>query len=62
MHVDLGDFRFLAAERDGRDGPEAVSLLVSRSSQTGFVQMVTHRRRGGYRDPDRAHIGGPGAR
>lgn len=41
MHVDLGDFRFLAAERDGPGGPEAVSLLVSRSSQTGFVQIVT---------------------
>jgi OOP family OmpA-OmpF porin len=41
MHVDLGDFRFLAAERDGSDGPEAVSILVSRSSGAGFVQMVS---------------------
>jgi outer membrane protein OmpA-like peptidoglycan-associated protein len=41
MHVDLGDFRFLAAERDGPDGPQVVSLLVSRSSETGFVQMVS---------------------
>ncbi len=41
MHVDLGDFRFLAAERDGPDGPEAVSLFVSRSSDMGFVQMIT---------------------
>ena len=41
MHVDLGDFRFLSAERTGADGPEAVSLLVSRSVETGFVQMVS---------------------
>ena len=41
MHVDLGDFRFLAAERDGPDGPEAVSLFVSRSADMGFVQMIT---------------------
>jgi len=41
MHVDLGDFRFLSAERMGADGPEAVSLLVSRSVETGFVQMVS---------------------
>jgi OOP family OmpA-OmpF porin len=41
MHVDLGDFRFLAAERDGSGGPEAVSILVSRSSGAGFVQMVS---------------------
>ncbi len=41
MHVDLGDFRFLAAERDGSDGPQAVSILVSRSSGAGFVQMVS---------------------
>jgi outer membrane protein OmpA-like peptidoglycan-associated protein len=41
MHVDLGDFRFLAAERDGPAGPEALSLLVSRSSDMGFVQMIT---------------------
>jgi OOP family OmpA-OmpF porin len=41
MHVDLGDFRFLAAERSGGDGPEAVSLLVSRSAEAGFVQMVS---------------------
>ncbi len=40
MHVDLGDFRFLAAERAGLDGPVAISLLVSRSGDTGFVQMI----------------------
>jgi outer membrane protein OmpA-like peptidoglycan-associated protein len=36
MHVDLGDFRFLSAEKEG----EAVSLLVSRSTAAGFVQMT----------------------
>ena len=41
MHVDLGDFRFLSAERTGSDGPEAVSLLVSRSVEAGYVQMVS---------------------
>lgn len=40
MHVDLGDFRFLSALRDTPSGPEAVSLLVSRSAATGFVQLV----------------------
>ena len=41
MHVDLGDFRFLSADRIGAAGPEAVSLLVSRSVETGFVQIVS---------------------
>lgn len=36
MHVDLGDFRYLAAEKDGA----LVSLIVSRSRMQGFVQMV----------------------
>lgn len=37
MHVDLGDFRFVSAVK----GEEAISLLVSRSADTGFVQMVS---------------------
>jgi outer membrane protein OmpA-like peptidoglycan-associated protein len=40
MHVDLGDFRYLAAKRMGPDGPDHVSLIVSRSSTLGFVQMT----------------------
>lgn len=40
MHVDLGDFRFLAARRDGGNGPEWVTLIVSRSADTGFVQLT----------------------
>ncbi|HMO06213.1 MAG TPA: OmpA family protein [Paracoccaceae bacterium] len=35
MHVDLGDFRFLAAEK----GDEALILMVSRSAAAGFVQL-----------------------
>lgn len=37
MHVDMGDYRFLSAER----GTEVVSLLVSRSSFAGFVQVTS---------------------
>jgi len=40
MHVDLGDFRFLSAKRKGADIPEYVTLLVSRSQNAGFVQLV----------------------
>ncbi len=36
MHVDLGDFRYLAAER----GDEVLSLIVSRSATSGFVQLT----------------------
>lgn len=36
MHVDLGDFRFLSAEREG----EVISILVSRTAFAGFVQVV----------------------
>lgn len=40
MHVDLGDYRFLAARREGAGGEEFLSLLVSRSADQGFVQMT----------------------
>ncbi|TAG29569.1 MAG: OmpA family protein [Rhodobacterales bacterium] len=36
MHVDMGDFRFLSAER----GDEALSILVSRSASSAFVQIT----------------------
>jgi OOP family OmpA-OmpF porin len=39
MHVDLGDYRFLAARRADDPEPDYVSLLVSRSSDSGYVQM-----------------------
>ena len=39
MHVDLGDFYYLAAMKpDG--GDDAISLLVSRSVSAGFVQII----------------------
>ncbi|SFR35613.1 OmpA family protein [Litoreibacter janthinus] len=40
MHVDLGDFRFLSAQRLGGAVPEYVSLFVSRGADTAFVQMI----------------------
>ena len=42
MHVDLGDFRFLAVRRGGGAQAEYLSLLVSRSAGagTGHVQMI----------------------
>lgn len=41
MHVNLGDFRYFSAKRVGADGtPEYVSLIVSRSAKTGFVQLT----------------------
>lgn len=36
MHVDLGDFRFLSAQRDG----EVLSILVSRGVTSAFVQIT----------------------
>ncbi|MCY4335348.1 MAG: OmpA family protein [Litoreibacter sp.] len=40
MHVDLGDFRYLAAQRLGEEVPEYLSLLVSRSDTIAYVQMI----------------------
>lgn len=40
MHIDLGDFRYLAAKRMGPDGPNHIALVVSRSSTLGFVQLT----------------------
>jgi OOP family OmpA-OmpF porin len=40
MHVDLGDFRFLSAERQGPKGKEFLSLVVSRSADRGYVQLT----------------------
>ncbi|WP_415184218.1 OmpA family protein [Phaeovulum sp.] len=41
MHVDLSDFRYLSAKRDGPDGPEYLGLMVSRSSESGFVNLIS---------------------
>lgn len=40
MHVDLGDFRYITAERETEGGTEAVALLVSRSTEAGYVQVI----------------------
>jgi len=41
MHVDLGDYRYLAALRDAADGgQEYLTLLVSRSPGAGYVQIT----------------------
>jgi len=39
MHVNLGDFRYLAARKDGAM-PEYAALVVSRSDNAGFVQLT----------------------
>lgn len=40
MQINIGDFRFLAAEKTGADGPEYLSLFVSRTAQAGYVQVT----------------------
>lgn len=41
MHVDLGDYRWLTLRKDTEiNPPEYLSLMVSRSANTGFVQMT----------------------
>lgn len=40
LHIDLGDFRYLLAQRQGDAGPEYISLLVSRGADAGFVQLT----------------------
>ena len=41
MRINIGDFRFLAAERRGAEGPEYLTLFTSRTAEAGFVQ-ITH--------------------
>ncbi|MEN8918942.1 MAG: OmpA family protein, partial [Octadecabacter sp.] len=40
MHVDLGDYRFVATQRVVDGDTELLSILASRSSSAGFVQVV----------------------
>lgn len=40
MHVDLGDYRYLAALREGAGGDDHAMILVSRSAAAGFVQLT----------------------
>ena len=57
MRINIGDFRFLAAERRGAEGPEYLTLIISRTADAGFVQ-VTHV---GPFTPDPAPIAGAAA-
>ena len=41
MHVDLGDFRYLAARHEELDEPSYLGLLISRSATAGFIQVVS---------------------
>lgn len=40
MHVDLGDYRFIATQRDVEGQVELLSLFASRSSSAGFIQII----------------------
>ncbi len=40
MHVDLGDYRYISAQRAGETRPEYISLLISRSIETAYVQIA----------------------
>ena len=40
MHVDLGDFRYLAFVRGKGEDADYASLMVSRAGDTGFVQLT----------------------
>lgn len=40
MHVDLSDFRYLAATRDAAGGAEHAMILASRSAEAGFLQVT----------------------
>ncbi|SDJ70144.1 OmpA family protein [Aliiruegeria lutimaris] len=40
MHVDLGDFRYFLAKRETEQGLEYVALVVSRSSDRGFIHFT----------------------
>lgn len=40
MHVDMGDYRYLSAERRTPAGDEVIDVIVSRSANAGFVQVT----------------------
>lgn len=40
MHVALGDYRYLAAQKIVEGRPEYASLIISRSGNAGFVQLT----------------------
>jgi len=40
MHVDLGNFRYLAARREGEDGPAHVALTLSHGGRQGYAHLT----------------------
>lgn len=40
MHVDLGDFRFISAKKNGENGTSYITLMISKSAHIGYVQFV----------------------
>jgi len=40
MHVDLGDYRYIATQRSMDGETELLSLFASRSSSAGFIQII----------------------
>lgn len=40
MHVDLGDYRYVATQREVDGDVELLSLLASRTSSAGFIQII----------------------
>lgn len=55
MHVDLGDYRYVATQRTSDSGTELISLLASRSSAAGYIQVTR------VGAPDGGAIAAPGA-
>lgn len=41
MHVDLGDFRFLSAVKQDKDGQSFIGVLASRGANRGFIQVTS---------------------
>ncbi len=40
MYVDLSDFIYMTAQRDGDAGPQDVAMMISHGGDTGFVHMA----------------------
>ena len=40
MHVDLGNFHYITATRDGEDGTHYAALMISQGGDTGFVHLA----------------------
>lgn len=40
MFVDLGDYRYVAAQKTDENGAELISLFASRSASAGYIQVI----------------------